>query len=88
MPQNSGRKLTKQDILNSVLEDAFSTPQLPAGITIHAIEECQTFGDRKTLRGVLIVEEADGSLHRITGREMSDWNESLSPFLKKWRLPD
>lgn len=62
--------------------------QLPPGITIHAIERTQSFGEMRKLEGDLIVELPDRSLHRITGAEVSEWNEALAPFVKHWRLPE
>lgn len=62
--------------------------RLPKEITIHAIERTQTFGAKKPLEGEVIVELPDGSLHRLTGKEASDWSDAIGPFLRQWRLPE
>jgi phage baseplate assembly protein gpV len=45
-------------------------------------------GEDRQLAGHLIVELPDGSMHRITGAEMTAWNEALSGFVRRWRLPN
>jgi len=55
-------------------------------VTVHAIESAITMGEDRPIMGHLIVEMQDGSMHRITGAEMTDWTEALSHFVQKWRL--
>lgn len=62
--------------------------RLPPGVTVYAINEATTLGERRQVVGHLIVELPDGSLHRLTGAEMSAWNEALSGFVKRWRLDE
>lgn len=62
--------------------------KLPPGVTIHAIEGATPLGTQRELAGELIVEMPDGSMHRITGAEMTEWNEALSGFIKRWRLAE
>jgi len=61
--------------------------RLPRGTIVHAITGAIPLGGHRELTGELIVELPNGALHRITGAEMSEWNEALSPFVKRWRLP-
>ena len=62
------------------------TRPLPPGVTVHAIESAVTMGEDRAIMGHLIVEMPDGSIHRITGAEMSEWTAALSDFVQKWRL--
>ncbi|RYG18599.1 hypothetical protein EON82_22425 [bacterium] len=65
-----------------------ATRPLPPGVTVHAIETAVTMGEDRLIMGHLIVELPDGSMHRITGAEMSAWNDALSHFVQKWRLDE
>lgn len=62
-------------------------PRLPAGITVHAINMTEYLGTPRELEGQLIVEMPDSSLHKLTGAEMTEWNEALVDFVANWRLP-
>lgn len=62
--------------------------RLPPGTIVHAVTGSIPLGGDRELTGELIVELPNGSLHRITGAEMSEWNEALATFVKQWRLPD
>jgi len=64
------------------------TKPLPPGVTVHAIEQAVTMREDRAIVGHLIVEMPDGSMHRITGAEMSDWTEALSDFVQEWRLDE
>jgi hypothetical protein len=61
---------------------------LPPGVTLHAIESAVTMGVDRPIIGHLIVEMPDGSMHRITGAEMTEWADQLSDFVQNWRLDE
>lgn len=62
--------------------------RLPPGVVVHAITGSIPLGGDRELTGELIVELPDGTLHKITGAEMSEWNAALSGFVKRWRIRD
>lgn len=62
--------------------------KLPPGVTVHAVDRSLPLGEERRLAGHLIVELADGSMHRITGAEMTEWNEALSGYVRRWRISD
>ena len=64
------------------------TQPLPPGVTVHAIEQAVTIGEDRPILGHLIVEMPDGSMHRITGAEMTEWANRLSDFVQNWRLDE
>jgi hypothetical protein len=59
---------------------------LPKTITIHAVERSRKFGEGRALEGVLVIEAADGRMHRVTGKELAALNVIAPDFLKYWRL--
>jgi hypothetical protein len=79
---------TPRQILQAAIEkqpDSIARRKLPPGVTIHAIERATTLGSPRTIEGQLLVELPDGSLHRLTGPEMAEWNDALAPFVKSWK---
>ena len=56
--------------------------------TVHAIEKVDTFGPGRSLQGYLIVEELDGSLHRITGAELVAFAALNPRFVQTWQCEE
>jgi len=58
-----------------------------SGVTVHLIERAEAVGPGRGLEGCMIVEAADGSLHRMTGAELVAFAER-NPWVKRWRLEE
>ena len=76
-------------ILNRLLEvseRSESIVGLPKTLTVHAVERSRKFGEGRTLEGALVIESADGRMHRVTGKELAALSVIAPDFLKHWRL--
>ncbi len=75
-------------VLQAVI-DRNCPPNIPLpGKTVHAIEKTDTFGPGQSLQGFLIVEEADGSLHKMTGKELAAFGVLNPRFIAKWDIEE
>ena len=82
---------TPLEILNEIkVRQVKETTIAPTkdGRTFHAVERADTFGSAKSIEGYILVENTDGTFHRLTGKELSELNETNPEFLKHWKLPN
>ena len=56
------------------------------GSTVHAIEQAQSFGPSATLEGLLLVEDKDGNIRRMNGKQLAEFHEREPDFVKHWKL--
>ena len=80
---------TGPEILNEVAarqKKRLTIASTSDGRTFHTIERADSLGVGKSIEGCILVEVAYGSFHRITGKELSELNETSPDFLKHWKL--
>jgi len=83
----------KSDLPSQILDRVIATIRKKEEIgplnkseTLHVVQRADSFGVGKPIEGTILVETSDGTIHRLSGAELSILNEKYPEFLKQWRL--